>query len=261
MLRAKDLELVLTVSAEAWTEIVQEAKKKNRENVRDADGHARLVTLLQWPSAEEMPLAFRERRECEEDATKRQVIPYTVVDVSLIKNKETVKQGVLVYQRGGGGEARLDAKYSIGIGGHINPCDTIASEADLTVTRGEQEGFFPCNLAAFVHEGRWREIYEELPEWLWEHVAYARHVIDIPVCWIDDRSDQVGSVHIGVVTQIELELDNDEAWESVCHEVQLDGGVGKVMSWSEAELLKDRMETWSRRLFELGLDLIKPSID
>ena len=58
---------------------------------------------------------FMDRGAAEEDPTHKQIIPYCVF-----------RHGdrVLHYTRGkAGGESRLHAKISVGVGGHVNPVD------------------------------------------------------------------------------------------------------------------------------------------
>lgn len=62
------------------------------------------------------------RRDVEDDPTMQQIIPYVVC---------RWHDHILVYNRGGkGGEKRLADKWSIGIGGHINPVDEQKSRID-----------------------------------------------------------------------------------------------------------------------------------
>jgi predicted NUDIX family phosphoesterase len=65
---------------------------------------------------------------CEFDETFQQIIPYVVV-----RNRGRV----LCYQRRGGGEKRLDAKLSIGIGGHINDGDATYLDGVIREIREE----------------------------------------------------------------------------------------------------------------------------
>lgn len=108
---------------------------------------------------------FVERRHAERDVTLKQVIPYCVV----------VHGGRVLRTRRlpRGGESRLHGKRSIGIGGHLNPCDA------------------PDVLAA----GLRRELEEEL-------------VLDgpfdvTPVGLLNDDSTEVGAVHVGFVHLVE----------------------------------------------------------
>jgi predicted NUDIX family phosphoesterase len=110
---------------------------------------------------------FVERRHAERDLTLKQVIPYCVV----------VSGGRVLRTRRlpRGGEARLHGKRSVGIGGHLNPCDA------------------PDVLAA----GLRRELEEEL-------------VFDGPwtaraVGLLNDDATDVGAVHVGFVHLVETE--------------------------------------------------------
>lgn len=59
------------------------------------------------------------RPEAEEDPTWRQVIPYVLLEH---------RGKVLLMRRIAGGDARLRLRYSLGVGGHINPIDQAAPE-------------------------------------------------------------------------------------------------------------------------------------
>ncbi|MEI6535702.1 MAG: hypothetical protein WCN98_10210, partial [Verrucomicrobiaceae bacterium] len=119
------------------------------------------------------------------------------------------------YTRGGkSGEKRLVSKRSIGIGGHINPHD-------------EREN----SLASTTYfNGVEREIDEEL------RIAgtHTQRVIGL----INDDSNEVGQVHLGVVHLFELESDEVESNEDAIQDIQF---------WTIEELLqnKDELETWS----------------
>jgi predicted NUDIX family phosphoesterase len=117
-------------------------------------------------------LSFRSRGECESDSTWLQLIPYVV----LRHNGR-----IFHYTRGSkGGEKRLHALKSIGIGGHINPVDTEAADP--------------------YRAGMARELAEEI------HLgcAYTESVLGL----VYDPSTSVGSVHLGVVHV--FHLDNDD---------------------------------------------------
>src|SRR2546425_13221371 len=58
---------------------------------------------------------FRPRAGVEEDASFKQIIPYLIV-----RHRGRL---FLVQRSTEGGETRLHGKYSIGVGGHINPGD------------------------------------------------------------------------------------------------------------------------------------------
>lgn len=108
---------------------------------------------------------FVERPWAEQDSSLKQIIPYTVV---------THGQKVFRMRRlNQGGEARLHDKLSIGVGGHINPVDGTARTDDVVAAA--------CR----------REIDEEIviPG------GYGLRTVGA----LNDESNDVGSVHFGVV--------------------------------------------------------------
>lgn len=149
---------------------------------------------------------FMERPAAENDPTHKQIIPYSLFH----------HQGrYLCYTRGGkGGEKRLHAKRSVGIGGHINPVDQ--TQAHL----GEQTYF----------NGVEREIAEEL------RIAggHTQTVIGL----INDDSNEVGQVHLGVVHLFELENDDVLSNEEAIQDLQF-------VPLEELIANADGLETWS----------------
>jgi predicted NUDIX family phosphoesterase len=118
---------------------------------------------------------FMDRGEAEEDPSFKQIIPYALFH----------HEGkYLHYTRGkSGGESRLHAQGSVGIGGHINPVD---------------ERTDPLGRETYL-AGVEREIDEEL-------IITAGHKNQI-VALLNDDSNSVGKVHLGVVHLFELESD------------------------------------------------------
>src|SRR5215207_5494275 len=113
---------------------------------------------------------FLPRSQAEDDPSFKQLIPYVVLKY---------RDQIFCYTRGqAGGEKRLRALRSIGIGGHINPIDHASGE-------------HPYRL------GMLREVTEEV-------------ILDTPyreTClgFINDDSLPVGQVHLGIVHLFELE--------------------------------------------------------
>lgn len=102
---------------------------------------------------------------CEVDPNWKQLIPYIVC-----VNKDGQ---ILAYNRGSkGGEQRLASRWAIGFGGHIN----------------DQDESFAW--------GIWREIREELTGVTAGVDAVLLHG---PIGFLNDDSDAVGRVHLGVV--------------------------------------------------------------
>jgi predicted NUDIX family phosphoesterase len=145
---------------------------------------------------------FLDRPIAEEDPAFKQLIPYVVV-----------RDGALVYlmeRTAAGGDARLHGKASIGVGGHLNPVD---------------DGGDPLT------DGLRREWSEELvADWEPEFRL---------VGLLNDDSNPVGSVHLGVVFEVEAA----GRPVAVCERAKL---TGRFATAVEVRAAWDRMETWSR---------------
>jgi predicted NUDIX family phosphoesterase len=152
-------------------------------------------------------LHFRPRSECETDPGFKQLIPYLVLTCGGL---------VFHYRRGAAGtEARLTAKRSVGVGGHISEADA-AGGADPYRT------------------GMLRELAEEL-----DVGPFAER----PLGFIFDDTTPVGRVHLGVVHRLELERPHAQPREAAL----ADGGFSPVASLA-ADV--DGFETWSRLVLE-----------
>lgn len=152
----------------------------------------------------EAAIDFIERGPAEDDPSRKQIIPYAVVCRG---------PAVFVVERlRGGGEARLHGKLSLGIGGHVNP--PLAEAA-----------------GGLVRHTLDRELAEEL--------ALGGIARIQPKGFINDDSQPVGQVHLGVVFRVDL----DSSGAAAVRETHaLAGG---FRPWSELEPLRPRMETWS----------------
>lgn len=107
-----------------------------------------------------------ERASAEADPAHKQVIPYVVV-----RDGTAV---FLMHRTDAGGDPRLHRRATIGVGGHLNPPDAGADP---------------------LRAGLGREWTEELvADWEPEFV---------PVGLLNDDRNAVGSVHLGVVFQVE----------------------------------------------------------
>jgi predicted NUDIX family phosphoesterase len=145
---------------------------------------------------------FMDRRLAEEDPAFKQLIPYVVV-----------RDGALVYlmeRTAAGGDPRLHGKASIGVGGHLNPVD----EGEDPLTDGLRR------------------------EWAEELVADWEPQFRL-VGLLNDDSNPVGSVHLGVVFEVEAQGRPVEVRE---HEKL----AGRFATLAEVRAAWDRMETWSR---------------
>jgi len=114
---------------------------------------------------------FVERAYAERTPHLKQIIPYGVV----VSGGEVL----LLKRLSKGGEKRLHDKLSIGVGGHINPCDAEADRNGL--------------LDAATH----RELAEELA---FDRIASVRSV-----GILNDDSNSVGAVHLGLVQVVTID--------------------------------------------------------
>lgn len=132
-------------------------------------------------------LAYRPRGEMEQDPSFKQLIPYVIF-------RHTDGAGVVrvfQYTRGGGqGEARLRAKRSVGVGGHISTLDHDSAGRD---SAGRE-------VAGADTGGVYHDVYREgLLRELAEEVVIETDFRDQCVGLINDDESPVGQVHLGVV--------------------------------------------------------------
>jgi predicted NUDIX family phosphoesterase len=152
--------------------------------------------------------SFRPRSECESDPEFKQLIPYVLLKCG---------DSLFHYRRGaGGGEKRLTAKRSVGIGGHISEVDA-AGPGDL------------------YRNGMQRELTEE--------IAIASAFTERLLGFINDDSSLVGSVHLGIVHLFELE----EPRATPREEALVESGFAPLAELLEA---KSEFETWSQFAME-----------
>jgi predicted NUDIX family phosphoesterase len=149
---------------------------------------------------------FLDRPFAEQNPALKQLIPYVVV-----RDADRI---FLMERTDAGGDSRLHRKASIGVGGHLNPVD---------------EGEDPLT------DGLHREWAEELlTDWepRFELVGL-----------LNDDSNAVGSVHLGVVFTVETDGRPVEVREH-------DKLTGRMVAPAEVRAAWDRMETWSRLVAE-----------
>jgi predicted NUDIX family phosphoesterase len=150
---------------------------------------------------------FRPRDEAESDPAWKQVIPYLLL-----------RDGALIFlmrRTRAGGDERLHDRYSIGVGGHINPED------------GDVMG------------GLAREWAEEIE---------ADFTPDFePIGLLNDDSNSVGAVHLGLV----FEADAGGRPVGIRERHKLDGSFA---SMDDVARVADKLETWSALLFDFLRD-------
>ncbi len=150
---------------------------------------------------------FTPRAPAETNPELKQIIPYVVL----------VHEGrVLHYVRGKkAGEQRLVAKGSIGIGGHMNDHD---------------EGLFALDRAAY-DAGVQREVTEEL--------RLGAKFTNRAVALLNDDSNEVGRVHLGVVHVFRLDSADVQKGEAMNTDLQF-------LDRAQLAARRDAMETWSQ---------------
>lgn len=154
---------------------------------------------------------FMSRPLAETDPNFKQIIPYAVL---------TFGGKILRYFRGSGsGEARLRAKGSIGIGGHINSGDVCSEQVDRAVYQRAVD----------------REVSEEL-----KNLGPFDEKI---VALLNDDSNDVGKVHLGVVHHFVLERDTVVSGESDLLGLEF-------LSLPQLRAERDGLETWSQILVD-----------
>jgi predicted NUDIX family phosphoesterase len=158
---------------------------------------------------------FIPRPQAEADPNYKQVIPYVIM---------SHRGKYLSYVRGRrAGEARLTGLRSIGIGGHINPID-----ADNSF------------LFAYLRENYLTAVQREVAE---EVCVEANHT-DRIVALLNDDSNEVGSVHLGVVHHWTLDSPDVTKREQMITQMSF-------MSPGELHEVRDTLETWSQLCLEL----------
>lgn len=148
--------------------------------------------------------SYRARPEMEQDASFKQLIPYCIFRCN---------GRIFFYQRGTAqGEARLHAKKSVGVGGHVSTLDL----------NGDSIPYI---------EGMRREIEEEVDlETGWKETC---------VGLINDDETEVGKVHLGIVHVFDLDYPKVSPREKS----MINAGFA-----SPTELVNqiDQFETWSQ---------------
>ena len=146
---------------------------------------------------------FEPRAAMEIDPAWKQVIPYLVL--------RDGDRWFLMRRTRAGADARLHERWSIGVGGHLNPGDR--------------------DLAGGL-EREWRE------ELAADFVPAFR-----PVGLLNDDETEVGAVHIGVVYEA------DAAGRAVAVR-ELDKLSGAFADEHEVAAVRDRLESWSELVFD-----------
>ena len=151
---------------------------------------------------------FMDRGKAEDDPSFKQIIPYALFHHD---------GKYLHYTRGkSGGESRLHAQGSVGVGGHINPVDERAD---------------PLGKATYL-AGVEREIDEELNI----TGGHQNRIVGL----LNDDSNDVGKVHLGVVHIFDLESEDVTSAEDALANLAFQSSEDLTGKFHGS------LETWSR---------------
>jgi predicted NUDIX family phosphoesterase len=165
-------------------------------------------------------LQFLARSLAEGDPSFKQLIPYAVI---------THGNEILRYFRGSSsGEKRLVAKASIGVGGHIN-----REDQELAAATPQGPGFYRNAVE--------RELREEL------HLrgSFADRIVGM----LNDDSNDVGRVHLGIVHLVEISDSDVHAAESALTGLEF-------LSIERLREERERLETWSQIVVDHWEDIL-----
>ena len=160
---------------------------------------------------------FINRSEAEKKPAYKQLSPYVIMSCD---------GKYLSYVRGTrAGEGRLTGLRSIGIGGHINPAD---NEVPL----------FDTDFRQMYRTAVEREVAEE--------VSVETGHTDRIAALLNDESNEVGSVHLGIVHHWILQAPKVNKREQMITQMAF-------MEPAQLQQVRDTMETWSQLCLS-GLD-------
>lgn len=146
---------------------------------------------------------YRPRDEAEQDPSWKQIIPYL-----LLRDGARL---FLMQRTSAGADQRLHDRWSLGIGGHLNPDD------------------------GGVHEGLRREFHEEMAA-AWDPEPRLLGLLN-------DDDALVGQVHLGVV--FEADAAGRPLAVRETHKLR-----GEFVAAEEVRRVYEHMETWSQLLYD-----------
>jgi predicted NUDIX family phosphoesterase len=160
---------------------------------------------------------FRKRNELEEDPSFKQIIPY-----AFISNWDSF---YLFKRTSGQQEKRLQNLFSLGVGGHMNPGNTMEHEEQYLIDELK------------------RELFEEVS--LLNGCAITK--IEF-IGFINDDTIPVGRVHIGLLYNIHVS--NREVYIN-----ETDKMTAEWIDKSKLAEFYDGMETWTKIAFDFYIKL------
>jgi predicted NUDIX family phosphoesterase len=164
---------------------------------------------------------WRERAEAEHDDSDKQVIPYLLVRCGekWLLTRRTKKQT----------EARLHDKFSLGVGGHVNPEDAAGGEPEDVAYDADD----------YIGGCAERELDEEL------NIETERHRCDITLIgYVNDDSTEVSRHHIGLVFEVTVPE------EDAVSVRETENMTGAFATREQIEATIPLMENWSALVAE-----------
>jgi predicted NUDIX family phosphoesterase len=169
--------------------------------------------------SDETNTVFSPRSSCETDTNLKQLIPY----IAIVSGDK-----ILAYERSSSGsEERLHGQMSVGVGGHVN-----------------KEDGFNNPVLAFM-EGAAREAKEEIGVEV-DLTTLGKSIYGL----VNDESNPVGQVHLGVCIVLKLDEDQEEEVIKQCEHTLLNPKFVPIIDLEDPAFFMS-LETWSQ-YFSMG---------
>ncbi len=165
---------------------------------------------------------FRKRNELEEDSSFKQIIPYAIISYKEPERSGFIQsQSFYLFKRSSGQtEKRLQNKFHLGVGGHMNPGSFMESEEQYLIDELK------------------RELFEEVK------LLNGCFIEDIEfIGFINDDTISVGRVHIGLLYNIHVS--NKDVYINETDKMTADW-----IEKSNLDKFYQGMETWTKIAFD-----------
>ena len=174
---------------------------------------------------------FHTRDKAEQDLSLLQIIPYVVITRPSKNGTE-----YYAYQRTtGGGDSRLHGQISIGLGGHVNPCDSADLPNEILINNIRRE--LDEEVDIFDGQGNDIDAYS---------IKTDRFEV-IGEIYSDDSP--VSQVHYGVVYRLDLKDPNAQVALRETHKMR-DLGWFLINEFDAVGLGEGTFESWSRQVID-----------
>jgi predicted NUDIX family phosphoesterase len=177
---------------------------------------------------------YRPRSLMEQDPTYKQLIPYVI-----FRHQPAAESPrYFHYTRGHGqGERRLHAKLSVGVGGHISTQDVLTGDAYAAGMQRELDE--EIEFAEPLNGGPSTGLLEPQPDAQVADPDFRPATLGQIIGLINDDSNDVGQVHLGIVHLVDL----SRPWVRAREKDLLDAGFSAA---DQLQLRLEEFETWSQ---------------